>query len=127
MIKPHAVEAKNSGKIIDIIEAAGFKIVLMEKMQLTKGLAEQFYAEHAERPFFGGLVERIASGPIIAMVLEKENAVQEWRDFIGVTNPTEAAEGTIRKIYGNSLDENAVHGSDADASAERETSLVFSQ
>ena len=125
MIKPDAVEAKNSGKIIDLIEKNGFEIVFMEKMQFAQEDAELFYEEHSKRPFFGELVEFIISGPIIAMVLQKENAVADFRKLMGVTDPSKADAGTIRKLFGASIGNNAVHGSDSVESAERELGLFF--
>lgn len=125
MIKPDAVEAKNTGKIIDLIEKNGFEIVFMEKMQFAQDDAELFYEEHNERPFFGELVEFIISGPIIAMVLQKENAVADFRKLMGATDPNKADEGTIRKLFGASIGNNAVHGSDSAESAERELGLFF--
>lgn len=125
MIKPDAVEAKNSGKIIDLIEKNGFDIVFMEKMQFAQEDAELFYAEHNKRPFFGELVEFIISGPIIAMVLQKENAIADFRKLMGVTDPSKADEGTIRKLFGTSIGNNAIHGSDSAESAERELGLFF--
>ena len=125
MIKPDAVEAKNSGKIIDLIEKNGFDIVFMEKMQFAQEDAEMFYEEHNKRPFFGELVQFIISGPIIAMVLQKENAVADFRKLMGVTDPSKADAGTIRKLFGASIGNNAVHGSDSAESAERELGLFF--
>jgi nucleoside-diphosphate kinase len=125
MIKPDAVEAKNSGKIIDLIEKNGFEIVFMEKMQFAQEDAELFYDEHSKRPFFGELVEFIISGPIIAMVLQKENAIADFRKLMGVTDPSKADAGTIRKLFGTSIGNNAVHGSDSAESAERELGLFF--
>ncbi len=125
MIKPDAVEAKNSGKIIDLIEKNGFEIVFMEKMQFAQEDAELFYEEHSKRPFFGELVEFIISGPIIAMVLQKENAIADFRKLMGATDPSKADAGTIRKLFGKSIGNNAVHGSDSAESAERELGLFF--
>lgn len=125
MIKPDAVAAKYTGAIINLIELNGFEITAMKKMQFSKDLAETFYAEHKEKPFFGPMTQFITSGPVIALVLKKENAVADWRKLIGVTNPQNADVGTIRKMYGKNLDNNAVHGSDALATAEREIKLVF--
>lgn len=125
MIKPDAVEAKNSGKIIDLIEKNGFDIVFMEKMQFAQEDAELFYDEHKERPFFGELVDFIISGPIIAMVLQKENAIADFRKLMGATDPNKADAGTIRKLFGTSIGNNAIHGSDSAKSAERELGLFF--
>ena len=118
MIKPDAVENGHIGGILDKITSAGFKIVAMKYTQLSTRDAEAFYAVHNERPFFGELVEFMTRGPIVAAVLEKENAVDDFRALIGATNPEEAAEGTIRKLYATSIGENAVHGSDSDDNAE---------
>lgn len=125
MIKPHAVAAGNAGKIIERIEREGFKIVAMKMTQFSPKFAEIFYAVHAARPFFGELVADISAGPIVALILEKENAVMAWRDLIGATDPAKAAEGTIRKLYAESVGKNAAHGSDADSTAALECALVF--
>lgn len=125
MIKPDAVEAKNSGKIIDAIEHHGFEIVRMEKVVITGDKARNFYGVHKERPFFGELVEFITSGPVIIMALQKDNAIKAWRDLMGATNPAQAAEGTIRKKFGTSIGNNAVHGSDAPETAKFELGLFF--
>lgn len=127
MIKPDAVAAGNIGGITKMIEEAGFKIVAMKYTRLTAELAGKFYAVHAERPFYGELVEYMSSGPIVAAILEKDNAVADFRTLIGATNPAEAAEGTIRKIYATSIAANAVHGSDSDENAEIEGNFYFSQ
>ncbi|GIR13388.1 MAG: nucleoside diphosphate kinase [Cryomorphaceae bacterium] len=111
MLKPDAVANGYIGAILEKITAAGFRIVAMKMTQLTKADAEAFYAIHAERPFFGELVEYMTSGPIVSAVLEKDNAVEDFRTLIGATNPAEAAEGTIRKMYAESISANAVHGS----------------
>jgi nucleoside-diphosphate kinase len=126
MIKPDAVENGHTGAILEKINAAGFRIVAMKKTQMTKTDAETFYAIHKERPFFGELVEFMTRGPIVAAILEKENAVEDFRTLIGATNPAEAAEGTIRKLYATSVGENAVHGSDSDENAEIEGNFHFS-
>ena len=125
MIKPHAVAAGNVGKIIDRVEREGFKVVGLKKIQFSKKFAEIFYAVHAARPFFQELVNDIAAGPIVAMVLEKEDAVASWRNIIGATDPAKAAEGTLRRLYGESVGKNVVHGSDADETAAVECALVF--
>lgn len=125
MIKPHAVAAGNVGKIIDRIEREGFRIVAMKKMQFSPKFAEIFYAVHSARSFFPELVSNISAGPIIALVLEKANAVTAWRDLIGATDPAKAAEGTLRSLYGESIDKNVAHGSDADETAAIECALVF--
>jgi nucleoside-diphosphate kinase len=125
MIKPDAVAAKNSGKIISMIEDNGFTILRMQKTQLTKEKAEQFYAVHKTRPFFGELVSFVTSGPVIIMALEKENAIKSWRDLMGATDPAKAEAGTVRKLYGTSIGTNATHGSDAPETAREELALFF--
>ena len=126
MIKPEAVEANNIGGIIRMIEDDGFRIVALKKVQLSKQRAGEFYAIHKERPFYQELVDYMSGGPIIAAVLEKDNAVADFRELIGATNPADAAEGTIRKRYATSLAENAVHGSDSDDNAKIEANFHFS-
>jgi len=127
MIKPSSVASNNVGGIIEIIESAGFRIVSMKKTKLSPALAGAFYAVHKERPFYQELCEFMSSGPIIPMVLEKENAVADFRELIGATDPAEAAEGTIRKKYAKSKGENAIHGSDSDENAGIEGSFFFSE
>jgi nucleoside-diphosphate kinase len=127
MIKPDAVANGHTGKIIDDILQAGFKIEAMKYMQLSRTQAESFYGIHRERPFFKDLVDFMISGPIVAAILEKDNAVESFRTLIGATNPEQAAEGTIRKKYAKSIDANAIHGSDSDANAAIEGSFFFSQ
>ncbi len=127
MIKPDAVKKGHIGNILADINNAGFKIVAMKFTQLSKQDAEGFYAIHKERPFFNDLVEFMTSGPIVAAVLEKENAVEDFRNLIGATNPQEAAEGTIRNKYAESIDANAIHGSDSDENAIIESNFHFSQ
>ena len=126
MIKPEAVAANNSGGILKMIEEGGFRIVAMKKVLLSKERAGAFYAVHKARPFYGELVDYMSGGPIIAAILEKYNAVADFRTLIGATNPLEAAEGTIRKKYATSLAENAVHGSDSDENAKIEADFHFS-
>ena len=126
MIKPEAVAANNSGGILKMIEQGGFRIVAMKKVLLSKERAGAFYAVHKARPFYGELVDYMSGGPIIAAILEKNNAVVDFRTLIGATNPLEAAEGTIRKKYATSLAENAVHGSDSDENAKIEADFHFS-
>ncbi len=126
MIKPDAFGAGNSGLIIDHILKAGFAIKAMKVVHLSKEKAGEFYAVHKERPFYGELVDFMSSGPIVAAILEKENAVEDFRKAIGATNPADAAEGTIRKIYAKSIGENAVHGSDSNENAAIEGSFYFS-
>jgi nucleoside-diphosphate kinase len=127
MIKPDAVGAGNTGAITKMIEEAGFRIVAMKLTQLTPERAGQFYAVHKERPFYGELCEYMSSGPIVPMILEKENAVEAFRTLIGATNPQEAAEGTIRKLFAESISANAIHGSDSDENAKIEGEFYFSQ
>ena len=127
MIKPEAVEAGNSGSILSKIEKAGFRIVSMKKTLLSKEKAGQFYAVHKERPFYNDLVEYMSSGPIIAAILEKDNAVLDFRSLIGSTDPSEAAEGTIRAEFAESKAKNAVHGSDSDENAKIEIKYFFSE
>ena len=127
MIKPDAVESNNIGNITQMISDAGFKIKAMKLIQLTRSQAEEFYAVHNERPFYGELVEYMTSGPIVAAVLEKENAVIDFRNLIGSTDPSEAEEGTIRKKYAESKGRNAVHGSDSDENALIESNFHFSE
>ena len=126
MIKPDAVEKGHIGAILEKITAAGFKIVAMKYTHLSQRDAEQFYAVHQERPFFGELVAFMSRGPIVAAILEKDNAVEDFRVLIGATNPAEAAEGTIRKMYATDIAENAVHGSDSDENAAIEGAFHFS-
>lgn len=126
MIKPDAVEANNTGPIIKIIEDNGFNIIGMYKTPLTKEIAEKFYAVHKDKPFFDELIEYISSGPVVIMAIEKANAIADWRKLMGATNPAEAEEGTIRKQFGTSIGENAVHGSDSPESAHQELTLFFS-
>ncbi len=125
IIKPDAVAAGNSGKIIDRIEKEGFKIVAMKKIWMTKKMAEGFYAVHKDKPFFNDLTTFMSSGPSIVMILEKENAIADWRKLMGATNPANAEEGTLRKEFGKNIDNNAVHGSDAPETAAQETRYFF--
>lgn len=126
MLKPDAIENGYTGKILDMIIAAGFEIKAMKLTRLTEAQAKEFYAVHSERPFYGELVEYMTSGPIVAAILEKENAVANFRALIGATDPAEAAEGTIRKYYAESKGRNACHGSDSDENAEIEGKFHFS-
>ncbi len=126
MIKPDAVAAGHSGKIIDLIIQSGFKIQAMKLSRLSKEKAEEFYAIHKERGFFNDLIKFMTEGPIIAAVLEKDNAVEDFRKLIGATNPANAADGTIRKLYAIDIERNAVHGSDSDENANIEASFHFS-
>jgi nucleoside-diphosphate kinase len=126
MIKPDAMKNGHAGAIIDRIIKEGFKIVALKLTKLTAEKAGQFYIVHKERPFYNELVQFMSSGPIIAAILEKENAVTAFRDLIGATNPAQAAEGTIRKLFATSVGENAVHGSDSDDNAIIESNFFFS-
>jgi nucleoside-diphosphate kinase len=126
MIKPDAVQAGNAGKIIAHLQDAGFRVVGMKLTQISRQQAEKFYEVHAARPFYGELVEFMSSGPSVVLALEAENAVSKWRETIGATDPAEAAEGTIRKLYAESKGKNAVHGSDADETAAAEIAFFFS-
>lgn len=126
MIKPDAVENGHIGAILEKITSAGFKIIAMKYTQLSRRDAQEFYAIHRERPFFGELVQFMTRGPIVSAILEKDNAVEDFRALIGATNPDEAAEGTIRKLYARDIGENAIHGSDSDENAAIEGSFHFS-
>ncbi len=126
MLKPDAIENGHMGKIIDMIIGAGFQIKAMKYTRLSEDQAKKFYEVHAERPFYGELVEYMTSGPIVAAILEKDNAVEDFRKLIGATDPAEAAEGTIRKSFAESKAKNAVHGSDSDENAEIEGKFHFS-
>ena len=125
MIKPDAVQENHIGGILGMIEAGGFRIVELQKINLTAERAGQFYAVHAERPFYNDLVKYMSSGPIVAAILEKENAVADFRTLIGATNPANAEDGTIRKKYAKSIEANAVHGSDSDENAQIEGDFFF--
>ena len=127
MIKPDGVENGHIGNILEKVTSAGFKIKALKLTQLTLNDAEAFYAVHKKRPFFGELVAFMTRGPIVAALLEKENAVSDFRTLIGATNPAEAAEGTLRKLYATSMGENAVHGSDSDENAVIEASFHFAK
>jgi nucleoside-diphosphate kinase len=126
MIKPDAVKAGNIGGILKEINAGGFKIKAMKYTKLSMESAGRFYEVHKERPFYGELCEFMSSGPIVAAILEKDNAVESFRTLIGATNPEQAAEGTIRKMFAKSIGENAVHGSDSDENAMIEGAFFFS-
>ncbi len=125
MIKPDAVADGHTGPIIQQIEKAGYKIIAMTKLKMSPEMAGQFYAVHSERPFFQSLCDYMSKSEIIPMILEKENAVADFRTFIGSTNPAEAAEGTIRKQFAKSLEANAIHGSDSDENAAIEGAFFF--
>ena len=126
MIKPDAVENGHIGPILAKISSAGFKIVAMKYTQLSRRDAREFYASHKDRPFFSELIQFMTRGPIVSAILEKDNAVEDFRALIGSTNPQEAAEGTIRKLYAKDIGENAVHGSDSDENAAIEGAFHFS-
>ncbi len=125
IIKPDAVRKSYTGAILAEIEKAGFKIVAIKKLSISKPQAEGFYYVHRERPFFGSLTTFMSSGPIVAMVIEKENAIADLRRLMGATNPANAEEGTIRKKYAGSIEENAIHGSDAEDTARFEIGYFF--
>ena len=127
IIKPDAMKLKYSGKIIDFIEDKGFTIIAQKKIVLTKSQAEAFYTVHRDRPFFHELVDFMISGPILVQIIEAQNAVSFYREIMGSTNPDEAREGTIRKLYGTNIQCNAVHGSDSIENANIETSFFFSK
>ena len=127
MVKPEAVEAGNAGAILNKIENAGFRIVALKKVLLTKERAGEFYEVHKERPFYGELVNYMSSGPVVAALLEKDNAVLDFRELIGSTDPSEAAEGTIRAEFAESKAKNAVHGSDSDDNANLEADFHFTK
>ncbi len=126
IIKPNATEKKATGKIIDMILEAGFEIKAMKMLHLTKKEAEGFYEVHKDKPFFNDLTDFMSSGPIVVMALEKENAVEDYRKLIGATNPAEAAEGTVRKLFGENIERNAVHGSDSPENGIKEVGYFFS-
>ncbi|RMA96073.1 nucleoside-diphosphate kinase [Hydrogenothermus marinus] len=127
LVKPDAVKRNLEGKIIAHVQEKGFKLVALKKLRLTKQQAEKFYYVHKERPFFDELTDFMSSGPIVAMVWEGENAISKIREIMGATNPEEAEEGTLRKLYGTSIGENAVHGSDSKESAAYEILFFFSE
>ena len=126
MIKPDAVGANNTGAIMKMIEEADFRVVAIKKMRLSKDRAGQFYAIHKERPFFNDLCEYMSSGEIVPMILEKANAVDDFRKLIGATDPKKAEAGTIRNLFAKSIEANAIHGSDSDSNAQIESSFFFS-
>jgi len=127
MIKPDATEKGHTGAILEMINNAGFRIVAMKMLHLSKEKAGAFYAVHKERPFYGELVDFMSRGPITAAILEKDNAVEEFRKLIGATNPAQAEEGTIRKRFASSIGENAIHGSDSNENALIEGDFFFSK
>jgi nucleoside-diphosphate kinase len=126
IIKPDATKRNLTGEINALLEKAGLRIVAQKRVRITRQEAETFYAVHKERPFFGELVEFMTSGPVVVQVLEGDNAVAKYREIMGATNPAQAAEGTIRKLYARSIGENAVHGSDSPENAEIEIRQFFS-
>jgi nucleoside-diphosphate kinase len=125
ILKPDATRRNITGKVNAVIEGAGLRIVGQRRIQMTRAQAEKFYEIHKERPFFGELVDFMTSGPVVVQVLEGENAVQRYRDIMGATNPANAAEGTIRKLFSESVGENTVHGSDSDENAKIEIAQFF--
>lgn len=127
IIKPDAVRAGNAGNIIAHLQKEGFTIRAMKQMRLTEAQAKAFYEVHAERPFYGELVEFMTSGPVVPIALSRDNAVKHLRDVMGSTNSNEAAEGTIRNLYGTDIGENAIHGSDSEENAALETNFFFSR
>lgn len=127
IIKPNAVEKNLSGAILKMIQDAGLKVLAMKMIKLTKEQAEGFYAVHKARPFFNDLTTFMVSGPVVVIALEAENAIQRYRDLMGATNPANAAEGTIRKAYGEDVEKNSVHGSDAPETAAVEIAYFFNQ
>lgn len=127
IIKPDATERNLTGAVNAVIEKAGLRIIGQRRIKMTQEQAERFYAVHSERPFFGELVEFMTSGPVVVQVLEGENAVAKYREVMGATNPADADEGTIRKLYAKSIGENSVHGSDSEENAAIEISQFFSE
>jgi len=125
IIKPDCVAAGNSGKVIDILESNGFSIVAMKKIHMTKKQAEGFYIVHKERPFYDSLTTFMSEGPVVVMVLEKENAIKDYRELMGATNPKDAKDGTIRALFATDIERNAVHGSDSKESADFEIGYFF--
>jgi nucleoside-diphosphate kinase len=125
IIKPDAVKLGNAGKILAILEGAGFRIVALRMLKLSQAQAEGFYAVHRERPFFGSLVKFMTEGPVIVMALEREDAVKKLREVMGATNPANAADGTIRKLFAESIERNSIHGSDAPETATEELKYFF--
>ena len=125
IIKPDAVASFSSGPIIELIERNGFVIKRIEKRQLDRAIAERFYAVHASRPFFNELVDFIISGPVVIMILEKKDAIKDWRELMGATDPMKAGCGSIRKMFGTDIGKNATHGSDASETANYEINVMF--
>ena len=127
MIKPDSMEAHNAGNILAHLEKEGFQIQALKRLRLSKAQAQSFYAVHRERPFYDSLVAYMTSGPIIAVALRRENAVPHLRQVMGATDPANAEEGTIRALYGSSIERNAIHGSDSSENAQKELCFFFSQ
>ena len=127
IVKPDAVAANRIGKIIERVEAEGLQVVGLRRLQLSMALAEGFYAVHRERPFFKSLTEFMTSGPVVVMALQGENAISRWRTLMGATNPAEADDNTLRKLYASDIEHNAVHGSDAPETAKEEIAYFFAQ
>jgi nucleoside-diphosphate kinase len=125
IIKPDAVASGKAGKILSLLEENGFRIVALRMLKLSQGQAEGFYAVHKERPFYSGLVKFMTEGPVIVMALEREDAVKKLREVMGATNPANAAEGTVRKLFAESIERNAIHGSDAPETAAQELGFFF--
>ncbi len=125
IIKPDAVASGKAGKILSLLEENGFRIIALRMMKLSQGQAEGFYAVHKERPFYGGLVKFMTEGPVIVMALEREDAVKKLREVMGATNPANAADGTVRKLFAESIERNAIHGSDAPETAAQELAFFF--
>jgi len=125
IIKPDAVASGKAGKILALLEENGFRIVALRKVKLSQGQAEGFYAVHKERPFYGSLVKFMTEGPVIVMALEREDAVKKLREVMGATNPANAADGTVRKLFAESIERNAIHGSDAPETAAQELQYFF--
>jgi nucleoside-diphosphate kinase len=125
IIKPDAVASGKAGKILSLLEENGFRVVALRMLKLSQGQAEGFYAVHKERPFYSGLVKFMTEGPVIVMALEREDAVKKLREVMGATNPANAAEGTVRKLFAESIERNAIHGSDAPETAAQELGFFF--
>lgn len=126
IIKPDAVKSGHTGEILAIIEKSGFRILGLKMLRIAKPQAEEFYAVHKHRPFYSGLVTFMTEGPVVVMVLEREDAIAKWREVMGATNPANAAEGTIRKLFAENIERNAAHGSDAPETAAVEIPFFFS-
>lgn len=125
IVKPHAVENNNLGPILELINRNGYKFKAMKMIKLSRDLAEEFYNVHKDKPFFGELIDYMTSGPVVVAVVEKSNAVKDFRQLIGATDPTRAKLGTIRRMFAESKEQNAIHGSDSEENAKREIGLFF--